>query len=51
MSVKSINITEGKAAMRKAASSNLNRIYVFPSMGGWSVKKEGLRRSSGKYEK
>ena len=30
----------------KAASSNSNRVHVVPSKDGWSVKKEGAKRST-----
>jgi len=31
---------------RKAASTNSGRIHVVPSKDGWSVKKEGAKRSA-----
>jgi thiamine pyrophosphate-dependent acetolactate synthase large subunit-like protein len=31
---------------RKAASSRSGRVHVVPSKDGWSVKKEGSKRSS-----
>ena len=30
----------------KAASTNSNRVHVVPSKDGWSVKKEGAKRST-----
>lgn len=30
----------------KAASSNSGRVHVVPSKSGWSVKKEGAKRST-----
>ncbi|MFB6340955.1 DUF2188 domain-containing protein [Saccharicrinis sp. FJH62] len=37
------NLTE---KFSKAASSNSGRVHVVPSKSGWSVKKEGAKRST-----
>lgn len=34
------------AKFSKAASSNSGRVHVVPSKDGWSVKKEGSKRST-----
>jgi hypothetical protein len=34
------------ARLRKAASTNRNRVHIVPSRDGWSAKKEGAVRST-----
>jgi len=43
VTIKKSNLTE---KFRKAASTKSGRVHVVPSKSGWSVKKEGAKRST-----